>query len=267
MLDSVAMLNGSSLQTRWRRSGRRQQSIVLVLFVVVIAIAWFALQTRSAMPDFSEYVAGPERKTAFFAFVEPLIVAENTRVLQDRERLLAIAADGDPGFFDRRWLASLAEDYGIDEPDAHDPELVNALLLRVDSVPLSLALAQSAKESGWGTSRFASEGYNLFGQWCFKKGCGIVPLSRPAGRSHEVERFSSPRHSVASYLNNINSHREYEAFRLERAQLRQANKPLSGSVLAGNLTQYSERRDAYVQEIRSLIRINNLESRQSHAAN
>lgn len=240
---------------------------MLVFTAIVVSIGWFALHARSALPDFREYIAGPDRKAAFFEFVEPLIAAENARVREDRDRLLAISKSGDPGFFERRWLASIAEDYGIDDPDPKDPALLNELLLRVDVVPRSLALAQSAKESGWGTSRFAREGYNLFGEWCFEEGCGIVPRARAQEREHEVERFRSPRHSVASYLNNLNSHREYEAFRIARARLRNADKPLSGVALAENLTQYSERRDVYVAEIRSLIRNNDLESRYTNDAN
>ena len=165
-----------------------------------------------------------------------------------------------PGFFDRIWLSRLGKDYGIEKPDAGIPEFLDALLLRVDTVPLSLALAQSAKESGWGTSRFARDGYNLFGEWCFEKGCGLVPQARTAGRSHEVEAFRSPRHSVASYLNNINTHEGYQTFRRERAKQRAASKVLSGTALATYLSQYSERGEAYVEEIRQLIRTNDLES-------
>ncbi len=212
------------------------------------------------MPNFEQFAAGPERKAAFFDFVRPLIESENERVWRDRQRLIAIDANGSPSFFDRRWLKRIATDYGVKEANPTDPAFVENLLLRIDTVPLSLALAQSAKESGWGTSRFARDGNNLFGEWCFDEGCGLVPNARPEGRSHEVEAFRSPRHSVASYLNNINSHDSYRAFRTERAALRAANVALSGIALAEKLSQYSERREAYVEEIRQLIRINDLES-------
>lgn len=248
-----------SLQNTSRRGSQRQWLFLCVLFAVIVGIVWFSLQARTTMPDFRQHVAGPDRKSAFFEFVRPLIQAENERVRQDRKRLLAIAADTDPGFFDRRWLSRIAREYAIVEPDADDPALVDSLLLHVDTVPLSLALAQSAKESGWGSSRFARNGYNLFGEWCFDEGCGMVPRARSEGRSHEVRSFRSPRHSVASYFNNINTHPKYRSFRVERARLRAENKRLSGIALAEKLSQYSERRDAYVEELQQLIRSNDLE--------
>lgn len=238
-------------------AGRHQRLVLLLSLAALAGILWFALLTRSAVPDFRQFTAGPERKAAFLEFMQPLIEAENERVRQDRERLLAIIADGDPGFLDRRWLASLAKGYALDEAD---PELLDNLLRRVDTVPLSLALAQSAKESGWGSSRFARNGNNLFGEWCFDEGCGMVPRARSEGRRHEVRTFSSPRESVVSYLENINTHAKYLAFRLERARLRAQGRPLSGTVLADRLSQYSERRDAYVEELQQLIRVNDLES-------
>ncbi len=258
------MFTWLSLRNQAQRISRRQWSLLFGLLAVAIGISWYSLQARSTMPDFRQYEAGPERKAVFFEFVRPLIQSENARVRQDRERLLAIAADGDPGFFDRLWLTSIAREYAIEEPDPDDPALLDTLIRRIDTVPLSLALAQSAKESGWGTSRFARNGYNLFGEWCFDEGCGMVPRSRSENRSHEVESFRSPRDSVASYLNNINTHPQYRSFRLKRARLRDESDRLSGSALAQELSQYSERREAYVAEIRQLIRINDLEAPQSN---
>jgi len=257
MLSFMSMVTWQSLQKGLQRFSRRQWLLVSVVIVTFSGIAWFSLRAMSKIPDFRHYVAGPERKAEFFAFVQPLIEAENDRVRQDRERLVAVAAEDNPDFFDRLWLSSIAREYAIENQD--DAALVQNLLVRVDVVPLSLALAQSAKESGWGTSRFARDGYNLFGEWCFEAGCGMVPRARAEGRHHEVADFRSPRHSVASYLNNINTHASYRAFRLARAQLRAQNKKLSGVVLAGELSKYSERRDAYVKEIRQLIRSNKLE--------
>ena len=123
----------------------------------------------------------------------------------------------------------------------------------------SLALAQAAKESGWGTSRFAREGNNYFGQWCYKAGCGIVPASRAPGRTHEVEAFDSPAESVASYMRNINTHSGYKSFREARKVQRSEADALSGVALAAELSQYSERRDAYVAELRQLIVGNDLD--------
>lgn len=257
MLSFTPMAGGQSIRNRSVHLGRRPWLLFGVLSAILIGIGFFYQRTASTMPDFRQYVAGPERKAAFFEFVRPLVAVENQRLRQDRERLIAIADEGDPGFFDRLWLARMADDYYIDDPD--DEALVDNLLLRVDTVPQSLALAQSAKESGWGTSRFARVGNNLFGEWCFEEGCGMLPKARDKGRHHEVQRFRSPRHSVASYLHNINTHPEYESFRLQRSKFRARDEALSGARLAAELSQYSERRDAYVREIRQLIRTNELE--------
>ncbi len=217
------------------------------------------LPRPQALPDFSSYAAGPERKARFFEFMQPLITAENARVMQDRVRLLSLAADETLGWRDRRWLRSLAERYRLEPSALADEEMLAELLLRVDTVPLSLALAQAAKESGWGTSRFAREGRNLFGQWCYEPGCGIVPQARAEARVHQVEVFETPRESVASYLRNINTHPAYLEFRQARARLREDAAPLSGLLLAEELQSYSERGGAYVKEIKHLIRFNDLD--------
>ena len=132
------------------------------------------------------------------------------------------------------------------------------LLLRVDKVPASLALSQAAIESAWGTSRFAVKGNNLFGQWCYKKGCGLVPLRRNAGSNHEVAKFASVANSVNAYMRNINTHRAYADLRANRAQLRQAEQDVTGHLLAENLMFYSELREVYVHEVQAVIRINKL---------
>ncbi|MCR6652499.1 MAG: glucosaminidase domain-containing protein [Cellvibrionaceae bacterium] len=121
-------------------------------------------------------------------------------------------------------------------------------------------LAQAASESAWGTSRFAREGYNYFGQWCFKAGCGIVPKRRLEGAYHEVTRFDSVRESVAAYFHNINTHSAYHGLRLLRQEKTARREPFSGHELAGKLTSYSERGAPYIEELRSIMRSNQLES-------
>jgi Bax protein len=113
-------------------------------------------------------------------------------------------------------------------------------------------------ESAWGTSRFAVQGNNLFGQWCYQEGCGLVPLRRNTGSKHEVAKFDSVRDAIKSYLRNINTHRAYSDLRLHRATLRDQDQPVSGHLLADNLIEYSELREVYVHEIQAVIRINKL---------
>jgi Bax protein len=211
-----------------------------------------------SVPDFSVYEAGGDRKAEFFEFVRPLLEIENDRVRRHRERLLAIAGRSDRNGLERWWLTGMAKTYEVDRESFSEPQLIDALLRRVDVVPMSLALAQAAKESGWGTSRFARDGNNLFGEWCFEPGCGLVPQHRADGRRHEVETFDSPRESVASYLRNLNTHERYRSFRIAREQFRATGAGLSGVVLANELAHYSERRDDYIEDIKSLIRVNKL---------
>ncbi len=209
-------------------------------------------------PDFRTYVAGPARKAEFFKFLRPLIVAENSRVLSQRRRLQEIAAKSELTEADSTWLARLAADYKLESKAASEATLIEPLLQRVDVVPMSLALAQAAMESAWGTSRFAVEGNNFFGEWCFRPGCGIVPLLRAANLKHEVEAFSSAGASVGSYLRNLNTHANYSSFRMAREALRESGRPLSGLLLADELTGYSERAEDYVEEVKHLIRVNRL---------
>jgi len=134
--------------------------------------------------------------------------------------------------------------------------IAELLLARVDVIPPKLALIQAAKESGWGTSRFARSANNLFGEWCFSEGCGVVPASRSEGRRHEVESFDSVQDAIASYVRNLNSHPSYAPLRERRAALRAAGEAPTALALADGLGRYSERGEAYVQEVKSMIRHN-----------
>jgi uncharacterized FlgJ-related protein len=134
-----------------------------------------------------------------------------------------------------------------------------ALLQRVDTLPVSLVLAQAAIESGWGTSRFAREGNNLFGQWCFDPGCGLVPAARRTGARHEVAAYASVNDSIDAYLLNINTHSAYRDLRELRARARAEGREPTGLELATGLRSYSERGELYVQDVRSIIRGNGLD--------
>ncbi len=142
---------------------------------------------------------------------------------------------------------------------ALDAPFFTELLTRVDVLPPSLVLAQSANESAWGTSRFAREGNNFFGQWCFTRGCGMVPRARGEGAVHEVEAFPDAVVSVRSYLRNLNSHGMYQQLRDLRAGQRQKQEPVTGVLLAGGLKGYSSRGDEYIKELVAMINFNRLE--------
>ena len=225
------------------------------LFALLVALA-VASQPQQ-LPAF-EPMDTAERKAAFFAFLQPLVTEENRRITEQRTWLLAQGHAAQRGFFAERRFRRLAARYAV--PDALTPDArYRELLKRVAPVPEALVLAQAAKESGWGRSRFAQAGNALFGEWCFTTGCGIVPGARRAGASHEVRAFASVAESVASYLHNLNTHDRYATLRDTRARLMAAGEPVTGRQLAPHLSAYSERGDAYVGEIVQMISHNGLE--------
>lgn len=210
------------------------------------------------LPDFSKYRDTTERKAAFFAFLYPRVVLANSRVLLERNYLLRLKAKDHLGPREKRWLQAQADRLRVDGDTGSDAQFA-LLEKRLDVVPPSLVLAQAANESAWGTSRFARKGNNLFGQWCFSQGCGLVPRSRVQGATHEVATFQSPYRSIRSYIQNINRHATYQELRERRSADRQAGQPLSGLELAQGLDGYSERGQEYVEDIRGMIHYNNLE--------
>jgi len=203
-----------------------------------------------AMPEVSL------KKTVFFRTMLPLILQENERILADRHRLIGLKAQVALGeqlsARDRLWLAVMAERYKL---ESEDP---SALLPRVDVIPPSLAMAQAAEESGWGTSRFAQSGNAVYGQWTTADGNGLIPKERPDGMDHKVRVFDNLAQSVSAYMRNLNTHRAYRALRRERAKLRAAGAALDGQKLAGSLTGYSERGHEYVDSVRTIINVNGL---------
>ncbi|MEP1217148.1 MAG: glucosaminidase domain-containing protein [Marinobacter sp.] len=209
------------------------------------------------LPDFSTYRDTTEKKAAFFSFLYPRIVLANSRILIEREYLHSLSGKESLTKSELTWLKNQAERLRVDE-EPGSPDMFRRLEYRLDVIPPSLVMAQAANESAWGTSRFASRGNNLFGQWCFSKGCGIVPQSRVEGASHEVASFSSPYVSVRSYIQNLNRHPAYQKLRDVRREARTNGNSPSGSSLAAGLLDYSERGEEYVKEIRSMIRYNNL---------
>lgn len=214
----------------------------------------------TALPDFSTYTDVKAKKTAFFGYMLPLVEARNLHIQGQRQQLLAVAERAQDALStqDTKTLADLAGVYRLVDADLSSPELIKELLIRVDTVPPSLALAQAAVESGWGTSRFAVQANNLFGQWCYEKGCGLVPSQRNSGANHEVAKFKNVSDAVYSYTRNINSHRAYKDLRMSRAALRADDETVTGHILAEGLLRYSERGEDYVHELQAVIRINKL---------
>lgn len=216
------------------------------------------LSVQSFPADLAQ-LPSDEKKSLFFRSLLPLVAAENRELEKTRRKVKSMFAGTAPPPDSEEFetLERLALRYRLDASPA-DPGFANALLKRIDRVPAALALAQAANESAWGTSRFAREGLNLFGQWTWDAKKGLVPRQRREGATHFVRRFNSLRESVAAYMHNLNSHPAYSEFRNIRAAQRKAGQPLDAIALAGGLERYSERGQAYVAEIRAMIRHNEL---------
>ena len=207
--------------------------------------------------DLSHQPRAEMRKTTFIKSTLPLILHVNELILQDRERIATLRDHVSEGGVlsepDRLWLEATSERFGS---QSADPVV---LLTHVDIVPPSLAIAQAAEESGWGTSRFAREGNALFGQRAYKAHKkGIVPKERPDGTSFRVRAFDHLIDGVKSYVHNLNSHPAYRDFRKARAMMRAENDGIDGYRLAGALLRYSERGVDYVKTIRVIMRANTL---------
>ncbi|RMA82366.1 glucosaminidase domain-containing protein [Umboniibacter marinipuniceus] len=196
------------------------------------------------LPDFRSFTDTKAKKQAFFDYFRPIIAAENERMLAEREIVSSIANPEE--------LAPWCEEYRVDPCDQEQ------LLSHVDEIPMSMALAQAAVESAWGTSRFAVQANNFFGQWCFREGCGLVPSQRSSGAHHEVQIFDHPDDAVRAYFHNINSHPAYEPAREIRLEAHEHGHPVSGSDMVGGLLSYSGIGEHYVDELRSIIRVNKL---------
>lgn len=215
------------------------------------------LQSSAAMPDFQAIKETNERKKRFVQFLKPVIETENSRILQDRyliKRIYAGVKNGDElSDKDRNWLKTIAKKYRVKNREFPSNEAFLDLLMHVDIIPLDLALAQAANESAWGTSRFARMGNNMFGQWCFKPGCGIVPAQRKEGATHEVASFITVAGSVESYMHHVNSHPAYQKLRVLRYEQRLEGKSPDGHRIALGLQKYSGIGMKYVNILRSMM--------------
>jgi len=211
-----------------------------------------------ALPNFRKYPEGKERKEIFFKYFLYLVESRNQQILKMRKRILLWKRDiHNITFREKKTLEQLAKKYKVEDFDVTKYKSWNRLLARLDIVPASLALAQAAKESLWGTSRFARYGYNYYGQHCFSRGCGIIPKKR-GNRKFEVSTFKSPRQSVKSYIHNLNTHFSYESLRKIRSRQRARGKKIRGLALVNTLGKYSERGSDYIKDLKSLIRYNKL---------
>ena len=192
-----------------------------------------------------------KRKNFFIQIVLPLILEENNNIKLDRLKLFAIINKNNNTKLEKKWLNQKFKQYGVPSKD------LSTLKIRMDEIPTSLAIAQAAKETGWGTSRFALEGNALFGQWTWS-GEGLKPKESDKNEGHKVMKFNVLQASVRAYQRNLNTHSSYKEFRLERAKLRDKDKELDSLVLSEFLDQYAETGSQYVDVLQKIIKQNNL---------
>ena len=192
-----------------------------------------------------------KKKNLFIKIVLPLILEENNRIRIDRKKLFKILNKNMNSKAEKKWLISKFKQYGVLNKD------LSTLKVRMDIVPVSLAIAQAAKESGWGTSRFAIEGNALFGQWTWS-GEGIKPAGIDSEEKHKVMKFKVLKASVRAYQRNLNTHGSYKEFRSERANMRDNDEELDSLILADYLDKYAATGKEYTKIIKQIITQNNL---------
>lgn len=199
-----------------------------------------------------------QRKKLFVDLLLPIIKEENRRLLTDRERITRIeqelTVDDEISRDDFEWIKQMAGDYDLDPKARRNPEFFNSLRRRVDIIPSSLIIAQAAIESGWGRSQITREANNFFGHYCYGNECGVA-----APGEGDLRVFASPADSVRAYIHNLNSHPAYRELRKRRESMRAIGQRMTGAVLANSLTAYSERGDAYIADVRAMIRANRLD--------
>ena len=192
-----------------------------------------------------------KRKSLFIQIILPLILEENNLIQLDRKKLFSILNKNKNSKKEINWLNRKFKQYGVLNKD------IPTLKVRMDIIPVSLAIAQAAKETGWGTSRFALEGNALFGQWTWS-GDGIKPAGAESDTKHKVMKFKVLKASVRAYQRNLNTHSSYKSFRQMRAQLRDDSEKLDSLLLADQLDNYAETGKEYTKILKQIINQNSL---------
>jgi len=192
-----------------------------------------------------------KRKNLFIQIVLPLILEENNQIKINRKKLFSILNKNNNSEAEKKWLNMKFKQYGVSNKD------LSTLKIRMDEVPVSLAIAQAAKETGWGTSRFAQEGNALFGQWTFS-GEGLKPLSIDSDKNHKVMKFIILQSSIRAYFRNLNTHSSYKKFRKLRAESRDNDEKLDSLLLAECLDKYAATGVEYTEVLKKIIKQNSL---------
>jgi len=201
--------------------------------------------------EMNKIESSKKRKNLFIQIILPLILDENNRIKSDRKKLFSILNKNNNSELEKKWLNEKFKQYGVFNKD------LSTLKIRMDEIPTSLAIAQAAKETGWGTSRFALEGNALFGQWTWSEE-GMKPAAADNNTTHKVMKFNILTASIRAYQRNLNTHSGYKQFRKARAVLRDNKSELNSLILANYLKNYAETGIQYIVILKKIIKQNNL---------
>ena len=241
--DSVR-LSASTIQQLFKDTNYSLIDVRENKLVKPVALTWLPNEIRNIENT-------KERKELFLQIVLPLVLEENNKIKLDRIKLFGIINKSNNSDVEKKWLNKKYKQYGVNSKD------LSTLKIRMDEIPTSLALAQAAKETGWGTSRFALEGNALFGQWTWS-GEGLKPKDSDSSEGHKVMKFNILQASVRAYQRNLNTHKSYKEFRKARAELRSQGKALDSIILSEHLDKYAETGTKYVEILQKIIEQNNL---------
>ena len=236
-------LSASTINQLFKDTEYTLEEVKKTKLVKPIALTWLPYELKNIE-------SSKERKNLFIQIILPLILEENKNIKLDRLKLFSIINKSNNSELEKKWLKKKYKQYGVPDND------LSSLKIRMDVIPTSLALAQAAKETGWGTSRFAQEGNALFGQWTWS-GEGLKPKDSEKSEGHKVMKFNVLQASVRAYNRNLNTHKSYKNFRKARAEMRDNNLELDSLKLAEYLDKYAETGQKYVEVLKQIIEQNN----------
>ena len=244
MSNDIVRLNASTIQklfieTEYNLENVRKTKLVKPILLSVLP---YEMKTINSTK---------KRKKLFIQIILPIILEENNRIRLNRKKLFSILNKNHNSDIEKKWLNKKFKQYGVINKD------VSTLKMRMDEIPVSLTIAQAAKETGWGTSRFALDGNALFGQWTWS-GEGIKPAAADNDSKHKVMKFKILKASVRAYQRNLNTHKGYRQFRMARAELRDNDVELDSLILANYLDKYAQTGKEYIKIIKQIIKQNSL---------
>jgi len=240
--NDVIRLNASTIQKLFSETDYNLKNVRKTKLVkpILLSVLPYEMKTINSTK---------KKKKLFIQIVLPIILEENNRIKLNRKKLFSILNKNHNSNSEKKWLNKKFKQYGVMNKD------VSTLKMRMDEIPVSLAIAQAAKETGWGTSRFALDGNALFGQWTWS-GEGIKPAAANHDSKHKVMKFKILKASVRAYQRNLNTHKSYKQFRMARAELRDNDIELDSLILVNYLDKYAQTGKEYVKIIKQIIKQN-----------